>query len=98
MIQTKIIFAEAYEDALDKIEDFIFYSSQEIAVLEWFWNEQWGDHTPRRIKKCSTHEDTHSNWSQCFFIKDDHGIDNQHVNCANDIRKPHPVTSEKFSV
>ncbi len=40
MIQTKIIFTEAYEDALDKIEDFIFHSSQEIAVLEWFWNEQ----------------------------------------------------------
>lgn len=41
MIQTKIIFTEAYEDALGKIEDFIFYSSQqEIAVLEWFWDEQ----------------------------------------------------------
>jgi len=40
MSNIKIIFTEAFEEALDKIEDFLFSSSQDISVLEWFWNEQ----------------------------------------------------------
>ena len=40
MSDIKIIFTEAYEEALDKIEDFLFSSPQDITVLEWFWNEQ----------------------------------------------------------
>ena len=39
MINTRIVFTEPYQNGLSCIEDFLFSSSQDLSVVEQFWNE-----------------------------------------------------------
>ena len=49
MTEIRVVFTPAYEEAVSAIEDFLFESARELAVLEWFWDQH--DRTLRFIRE-----------------------------------------------